>query len=112
MTFVVPHFGAGYFKELLFLGYHSPNVLVDTSGTNRWTEYRPDDLSLADVFRKTLFVFGPEKILFGTDSRMLSQGYRTSVLETQMRVLGELGLSGEEKALIMGGNAERVYNLR
>jgi hypothetical protein len=111
IPFVVPHFAAGYLRELLFLGYHAPNIHVDSSGTNRWIDYSVESLSLAQVFRKILFVFGPERIMFGTDSRMLSQGYRTNVLDEQERILDELGLGEEEKGFIMGGTATNLYRL-
>jgi len=111
LKFVVPHFAAGYLRELLFLGYHVPNVLVDTSGTNRWIEYSAEELTLSQVFRKTLHVFGPERILFGTDSRMLSQGYRLKILEEQERVISDLAISKTERSLLFGGNAERIYKL-
>jgi predicted TIM-barrel fold metal-dependent hydrolase len=111
IPFIVPHFAAGYFRELLFLGYHAPNIYVDTSGTNRWIEYLPEQLSLREVFKKALSVFGPDHILFGTDSRMLSQGYRMKILEEQERILGDLSLSIEDRALVMGGNAARLYRL-
>jgi predicted TIM-barrel fold metal-dependent hydrolase len=109
--FIVPHFAAGYFRELLFLGYHAPNIYVDTSGTNRWIDYSIESLDLRKVFEKTISVFGAERILFGTDSRLLSQGYRKNILIQQLEIMNELNLSKEQMSMILAGNAERVYRI-
>lgn len=111
LPLIVPHFGSGYLKELLFLAYHVHNIYLETSGKNIWTEYLPYPLSLQEAFKKSLQVFGPERIIFGTDSRMLSRGYRRDVLETQLSILAELGVGREETALIMGGNIRRLAKI-
>jgi predicted TIM-barrel fold metal-dependent hydrolase len=67
VPFIVPHFGAGLFREALLLADLCPNVYLDTSSTNRWMAYHPG-LALADVFRQALAVAGPDRLLFGTDS--------------------------------------------
>ena len=36
VTFVIPHFGAGFFREALIAGAQCPNVYVDTSSSNSW----------------------------------------------------------------------------
>ena len=68
VTFLIAHFGAGFLRETLFLAYHTENVCVDTSGTNNWRLYHPGEPSLEQVFRDALRAFGPQRILFGTDS--------------------------------------------
>ncbi len=108
VSFVVAHFGAGYFREVLFLAYHVNNLYVDTSGRNLWVRYLPYPLSLEQVFRKTLDVLGPRRILYGSDSRMLSRGYRREVLQEQLRILRYLELDREEISSIMGGNMSRL----
>ena len=64
---VVPHFGAGFFRETLMAADICPNLHVDTSSSNAWTKYTPG-LRLVDVFRQALAVLGPERMLFGSDS--------------------------------------------
>ena len=54
------------------LGDLCPNVLLDTSSSNRWIRYIPG-LTLADVFRHSLEVVGSERLLFGTDSSFFSE---------------------------------------
>ncbi len=57
VPFIIPHFGAGLFREALLLADLCPNVYLDTSSTNRWMSYHPG-LALADVFRHAVGVAG------------------------------------------------------
>ena len=107
VNFVIPHFGAGYFREVLMLGDLCPNVHVDTSSTNSWVRYTPG-LDLKQVFRSTLDVYGARRVLFGTDSSWFPRGWNAEVLETQERILEELGVKAEEARGILGGNLERL----
>lgn len=111
VTFVVAHFGAGFFAEVLALAYQLPNVMVDTSGTNNWTRYMPFELSLKDVFAKALETFGAERIIFGTDSGGGAAGYRDHLLDAQLEVLDALQVSNSDRRLILSENACRVFRL-
>lgn len=106
--FVIPHFGAGYFREVLMLGDLAPNVCVDTSSTNSWTKYHTPALSLREVFAKAIEVFGPRRLLFGTDSSFFPRGWNRPILDQQMLILNELGVSEEAKGAILGGNQMRL----
>ena len=109
-TFVLPHFGAGYFREALMLGDLCPNVCVDTSSTNSWMRYTPG-LTLLDVFRTALEVFGPQRLLFGSDSSFFPRGWNAEVLKAQVRILAALGVTLEQARVILGGNLERLAAL-
>jgi predicted TIM-barrel fold metal-dependent hydrolase len=108
VPFVVPHFGAGMFREVLIAGAQCPNVLVDTSSSNDWIKTQPVKLTLADVFERALGVFGTERILFGTDSSVFPRGWRRDLLLAQREALGACGVREEEQAKIFGGNASRI----
>ncbi len=103
---VLPHFGAGYFREALMVADLCPNVYLDTSSTNSWTRYLENRLHLRDVFRRTLEVVGPERLLFGTDSSLA--GWRTQIFEDQARALYEIDLSESAARAIFGENLLRV----
>jgi len=105
---VVPHFGAGLFREVLMLADLCPNVLVDTSSSNSWIKYQPG-LTLAAVFRQALAVAGPDRILFGTDSSFFPRGWVTDVYEQQSAALDELGVSADVREKVFGGNFDRVF---
>jgi len=110
IRFVIPHFGAGFFRETLLAGAQCPNVYVDTSSSNAWIKTQPHVLSLEGVFARTLPVFGPERILFGTDSNVFPRGWRRDRFEEQEAILNALCLPTEDKDLILGGNAARLLS--
>ena len=108
MNFVIPHFGAGYFREALMLCDLCPNVHLDTSSSNRWTRYQAAALDMKAVFRRTLDVTGPSRLLFGTDSSYFPRGWSRDIFEEQCHALRELGTSENDARLIFGGNLERL----
>lgn len=111
VTFVVPHFGAGFFRETLMAGTQCENIVVDTSSTNSWIRTQPIATTLRDVFARALDVFGPERILFGTDSNVFPAGWRAERLAEQRAILEDLGLPAVEIDLVLGGNARRVLRV-
>lgn len=108
VNFVVPHFGAGYFREALMLADLCPNVYFDTSSSNRWMLYQESHLDLRNVFRRALAVAGPTRLLFGTDSSV--DGWLFRVFEDQATALYEIGLSASDARLIFGANLLRILN--
>ncbi len=110
VTFVVPHFGAGFLRETLMLGAQCENVVVDTSSSNGWIRTHPN-LTLREVFARALDLFGPQRVLFGTDSGTFPAGWRADRRAEQVAILSELGLSEGERAAILGDNAARILGL-
>lgn len=108
LPFIVPHFGAGLFREALMLADVCPNVYLDTSSSNRWMRYTPD-LSLREVFRAALDVTGSKRLLFGTDSSFFPRGWQPAILETQQRALADAGATDQQVADIVGGNLDRLF---
>jgi uncharacterized protein len=106
VRFILPHFGAGYFREALMLADLCPNVYLDTSSSNSWMRY--EDLDLATVFRRALSVVGPNRLLFGSDSSFFPRGWNHEVFEVQARALHELGLGIADARQILGGNLRRI----
>lgn len=109
VTFVIPHFGAGLFREALLLGLQCPNVMLDTSSSNAWRAADPAGISIEGVFRAALRALGPERILFGTDSCTFPRGWRRDLLDAQVEALTAAGATSAERALILGGNAEKLF---
>jgi hypothetical protein len=110
LTFVIAHFGAGWFEEVLKLAYARHNVCVDTSGTNNWRDFMPYELSLGDVFSRSIGALGADRLLFGTDSGTTAP-YREWIKYQQMRTLEEIGLSDTDRDLVLRANAVRIFNL-
>jgi predicted TIM-barrel fold metal-dependent hydrolase len=105
---VVPHFGAGYFRETLMLADLCPNVYLDTSSSNQWTKYQESHLDLRHVFRRALDAVGPKRLLFGTDSSFFPRGWHHQIFDEQARVLYELNLSEEDARAIFSENLLRI----
>ena len=108
VNFVVPHFGAGYFREALMLCDLCPNVYLDSSSSNSWVRYQAAPVDLKCVFRRALEVAGPERLLFGTDSSFFPRGWHAEIFRQQIGVLYALGISPVEAHGILGGNLQRL----
>jgi uncharacterized protein len=106
VRFIVPHFGAGFFREALMLADLCPNVYLDTSSSNSWMRYQGMDLET--VFRRALDVAGAGRLLFGTDSSFFPRGWVAAVFEQQTKTLTGLGIGQADARLIFGGNLERL----
>jgi len=108
LQFVIPHFGAGLFREALMAADACANVYFDTSSSNSWIRYTPG-LTLETVFRSALAVLGPSRLLFGTDSSFFPRGWQKPIFEEQQRIVSTLGTSAADQALIFGGNFDRLF---
>jgi predicted TIM-barrel fold metal-dependent hydrolase len=111
LPFIVPHFGAGMFREALMLADACPNVHLDTSSSNRWIRYTAG-LTLEGVLRTALDVAGPSRLLFGTDSSFFPRGWQTAVYAEQKRALDVLRTAPDDQAAILGGNFDRLFPVR
>lgn len=111
VRFVLPHFGAGLLREALMAGAQCENVYLDTSSSNAWMNTQETPLTLARVFERALGVFGPQRLLFGTDSSTFPRGWRHDLFAWQQSALAEIGLPASDRALLFGGNARRLLGL-
>ena len=107
---IVPHFGAGLFREALMLADLCANVRLDTSSSNGWIKYQPG-LTLTAVFQQALSVVGADRLLFGSDSSFFPRGWVKEVFEQQSSALDEIGATSEAREKIFGGNFERLFPL-
>jgi predicted TIM-barrel fold metal-dependent hydrolase len=112
VNFVVPHFGAGYFREALMLADLCPNVYLDTSSSNSWIKYQAGELDLAGVFRRTLDVLGPSRIIFGTDSSYFPRGWHAKIFERQVEAMRQISVGEADARQVLGGNLTRLLERR
>ncbi len=108
LPFVVPHFGAGLFREALMLCDLCPNVYLDTSSSNGWIKYQEAGCDLTGVFQRALAVAGPSRLLFGSDSSFFPRGWNRAIFDAQVAALTGLGLDEAAARAIFGGNLERI----
>jgi predicted TIM-barrel fold metal-dependent hydrolase len=105
---ILPHFGAGMFREALMAAAQCPNIHLDTSSSNSWIAYHPG-LTLEAVFRQALIVAGPDRLLFGTDSSFFPRGWQKPVFEAQTAALAAANATLDARTHIMGGNFARLF---
>jgi predicted TIM-barrel fold metal-dependent hydrolase len=105
---IVPHFGAGFFRETLIAADLAPNIYLDTSSSNAWIKYHPG-LTLPDVFRRALDVVGPDRLLFGTDSSFFPRGWQRTVFDAQKSALEAIAADEATQQKILGGNFDRLF---
>jgi hypothetical protein len=105
---IIPHFGAGLFREALMAADQCANVHLDTSSSNSWMKYHRD-LTLESVFRQALNVAGSDRLLFGTDSSFFPRGWQHAIYDAQVLALEAAGASDRDRAQILGGNFERMF---
>ncbi len=111
ITFVIPHFGAGYLRELLLVCWFCRNVSIDTSGSNQWMTWMPFEIDLKSLFRKAIESIGPDRIIFGTDSSYFPRGFSVDYLEEQLRVCRLLRLEESTIEKIFYKNAAKLLKL-
>jgi hypothetical protein len=105
---IIPHFGAGLFREALMAADQCHNVHLDTSSSNGWMKYYPG-LTLDAVFRQALAVAGSQRLVFGSDSSFFPRGWQKPVYDAQVAAMKSIGVNDEDRALIFGGNFERLF---
>lgn len=108
LPWVIPHFGAGMFREALMVADLCPNVYLDTSSSNSWMKYQEPGCDLLSVFRRAFAITGPGRLLFGTDSSFFPRGWHRAIFDQQCNVLRELAVSAEDAGAILGGNLRRI----
>jgi uncharacterized protein len=109
LRFVIPHFGAGYFREALMVADLCPNVYFDTSSSNKWMRCEPAVTDLASVFRRALDVLGPKRLLFGSDSSWFPRGWVRGVFDEQVAAMLAAGVDVETARGILGGNLLTLF---
>jgi predicted TIM-barrel fold metal-dependent hydrolase len=108
IPFVIPHFGAGYLRELLLLCWSCPNVYIDTSGSNRWMRWMPFEIDLRRLFRKAIETVGPDRLIFGSDSSYFPRGFSVQYLREQLKACRSIGLEEGSIEKIFCKNAAKL----
>jgi predicted TIM-barrel fold metal-dependent hydrolase len=110
LPIIIPHFGAGMFREALMVADVCPNIYLDTSSSNKWIKYHPG-LTLEGAFSQALAVAGPNRLVFGTDSSHLPRGWQTYVRHDQVEILDGLGIGAPDQKKIFSENFDRIFRL-
>lgn len=105
---IIPHFGAGLFREALMAADQCRNIHLDTSSSNGWMKYYPG-LTLDGVFGQALAAAGPRRLLFGTDSSFFPRGWQKGIYDAQVAAMAAAGVSAADRDMIVGGNFARLF---
>ena len=108
VPFIIPHFGAGLFRETLMAADTCRNIYLDTSSSNGWIRYTPG-LTLESVFAAALAVAGPSRLLFGTDSSFFPRGWQKAVHAAQRQAFDTLGTPDADRRLVFSDNFDRLF---
>ena len=111
VPFIIPHFGAGLFREALMAADAAPNILLDTSSSNSWIKFNPG-LTLRDVFARALDCAGSKRLLFGSDSSFFPRGWNAAVFEAQQAIFTDLGVTDADRQQVFGGNFSRILDVQ
>ncbi len=111
VKFVIPHLGCGWLRETLQLCWSCANVYVDTSGSNQWIRWMPEELTVKMLIRKYLETIGPDRLIFATDSSWFPRGFSIRYLQDQLRDCRELNVPQDALAKIFGGNAAKLLKI-
>jgi predicted TIM-barrel fold metal-dependent hydrolase len=110
LPIIIPHFGAGMFREALMVADLCSNIYLDTSSSNSWIKFYPG-LTLEEAFSQALSVVGPNRLLFGSDSSHFPRGWRSRVYGTQSQILDRLGIGAPDQKKIFIENFDRIFRL-
>jgi hypothetical protein len=105
---IIPHFGAGFFREALMAADQCPTIHLDTSSSNSWIKFH-SGLTIEQVFATALAVVGPSRLLFGTDSSFFPRGWQAGLYAEQQRILESIGVTAADRDAILGGNFNRLF---
>jgi predicted TIM-barrel fold metal-dependent hydrolase len=105
---IVPHFGAGFFREALIAADQCPSIHFDTSSSNTWIKYHPG-LTLPDVFKTALAAVGSSRLIFGTDSSFFPRGWQKPIYDEQQHVLNMISVPAADQTAIFNGNFDRLF---
>ena len=106
---IIPHFGAGLFREALMAADQCPNIHLDTSSSNSWMKYHPG-LTLEGVFRQALTAIGPGPAAVRHRFVVLSPRVADPRSSTRKSAaLDAVGVNADDRAKILGGNFERLF---
>ncbi len=116
LNFMIAHFGAGFFREVLMLMYQTHNVVMDTSGSNNWMNYQEVDLTITKIFERALKAGASCRVVFGTDSSFFPRGFRYNILEEQYNavksLLPKFNYKQEDVDLIFRDNILRLTGFK
>ena len=94
IPFIMDHMGYRYFvRQAILAAKHAPNLYLATTAV-------PEP----DFIKNAVNKLGPERVVFGSNGPGMPP-------DLQLEVIRRVGLGPEAEALVLGGNAARLYGI-
>jgi hypothetical protein len=94
VTFIMDHMGYRYFaRQALLAAKHAPNLYLATTAV-------PEP----EFIKNAVKALGAERVLFGSNGPTMPP-------DIQIEIIRRVKLSPEAEALVLGGNAARIYGI-
>ncbi len=102
LTMILGHFGRGYYEEVVPLARKYPNLFFDTAACFQGPGADPEreGFMLGEMIGK----IGASRVLFGSDWPWFDP-------VKDIALIGKMALKEDEKALVLGLNAKRIFRL-
>ena len=94
LPIIVAHAGADAWRQGIAAAQECPNLTLDFASS---TPYR-------GAIARALATLGPERIAFGSDATLFDPLYMKAIFD-------QVEMSDAERALVMGGNARRLFGI-
>jgi predicted TIM-barrel fold metal-dependent hydrolase len=102
LTVILGHFCRGYYEDAVPLARKYPNLVFDTAGCFQLPGSDPEEQ--AGIVCEMIKKVGAGRVMFGSDWPWFDP-------VKDIRLIGNMALKEEEKALVLGLNAKRVFRL-
>lgn len=114
VNIIAAHMAYGYRQQLCSFGWQRPNLYTDISVSQDMA--KNDYPTFARTLREVVNAFGPERVLFGTDSPftwgMLSEGdFIKAIRELPTKAPEDAKFTKDEIEMLLGLNAQKILNI-
>lgn len=111
---IAAHMAYGYREQLCSLGWQRPNLYTEISMSQETA--RDDYPRFARMIREVVDAFGPERVLFGTDSPfswgiLSERDFVVAIKDLTTKAPDEYKLTDSEIEMLLGTNAKRLLSI-
>jgi hypothetical protein len=111
---IAAHMAYGYRQQLCSFGWQRPNLYTDISVSQDMA--KTDYPKFARIIREVVDAFGPERVLFGTDSPYIwgvlsEKDFVTALKDLATKAPDDVKFAASEIEMLLGTNAKKLLNI-
>jgi predicted TIM-barrel fold metal-dependent hydrolase len=111
---IAAHMAYGYRPQLCSFGWQRPNLYTDISVSQDMA--KTDYPKFARIIREVMDAFGPERVLFGTDSPftwgvLSEKDFVTAIKDLATKAPDDAKFTQNEIEMLLGMNAKKLLNI-